>query len=103
MERIHDESSRLLQSCLDEDLPKPSLQAGHLDSVGPLVTPEEVPAHPVHSEPVRVLERDESDGLLLARSEARVAELGEGAGDVNISQVQRGNLGRDLTLDYYYH
>ena len=37
------------------------------------------------------------DGLLLSRSEARVAELGEGAGDVNISQVQRGNLWSNVT------
>ena len=32
------------------------------------------------------------DGLLLTRSEPRVAELGEGAGNVYIIQVQRGNL-----------
>ena len=43
------------------------------------------------------------DGLLLTRSEPRVTELSEGAWDVNIIQVQRGNLGTKWSLYYTKH
>lgn len=60
------------QTGVDQDCPVGPVQLRHLDGVPPLVTPVQVPSHPINSQTIRVAKRCAVKDLPKSQSEITV-------------------------------